>query len=139
MDRRMAFVPQELAQSYYTKTSEIGVHDIEIEYLLQESKYSDDAKAKLLSQLLIKYQRVINKPRPPVRVTIEETKDQETLKSNTVEEPILRNIILSVPVNFQKFIPLIAEKLKTRSYSWNEDGELTKVTKTQTSLIYFHI
>ncbi|GFU38500.1 uncharacterized transposon-derived protein F54H12.3 [Nephila pilipes] len=128
MARRMALVPEELAPSYYTKTAETGVHDIEsqIENLLQESKYSDDAKAKLLSQLLIKYQRVINEPRPPVRVTIEETKEQETPKSNTVEEPILRNIILSVPVNFQKFILPIVEKLKTRSYSWNEDGELTK-------------
>ncbi|GFT23234.1 uncharacterized protein NPIL_295251 [Nephila pilipes] len=135
MLRRMTLVPEKLAPSYNTKTSETGVQDIEnqIENLLQESKYSDDAKAKLLSQLLIKYQCVIYEPRRPVRGTIEETKEPETLQSNTVEGPILHNIILSVPVNFQKFIPLIVEKLKkkkTRSNSWNEDGELKKDTES---------
>ncbi|GFT24372.1 uncharacterized protein NPIL_641341 [Nephila pilipes] len=115
MLRRMTLV-NELAPCYYTKTSETGEHEIEnqIENLLQESKYSDDVKAKLLSQLLIKYQCIINEPRRPVRGTIEETKEPEKPKSNTVEEPILCNIILSVPVNFQKFIPLVVEKLKKK-------------------------
>ncbi|GBM15810.1 hypothetical protein AVEN_262959-1 [Araneus ventricosus] len=72
--------------------------------------------------------RVINEPQPPLRVTIEESKEQaqELPKNNTTEDPILRNIIISVPANFQKFIPPIVEKLNTRSYSWNEYGELTE-------------
>ncbi|GFT64291.1 uncharacterized protein TNCV_3438361 [Trichonephila clavipes] len=78
----MAVVPEELAASYYSKSFETGEHTHAIENqilnLLQESKYSDDAKAKLLSQLLTKFQRVINAPKPPLRVTIEEPEQQET-------------------------------------------------------------
>ncbi|GFQ73936.1 uncharacterized protein TNCT_271901 [Trichonephila clavata] len=113
-------------------SGERGVKDIESQRvnLLHESKYSDDAKAKLLyiSQLLLKYQRAINEPKPPLRVTIEDSKEQvqEESKKNTIEDPILRDIILSVPANFQKFIPPIVEKLNTRSYDWNKYGELTK-------------
>ncbi|GFV45150.1 uncharacterized protein TNCV_4398801 [Trichonephila clavipes] len=80
-------------------------------------KKRDDAKAKLLSQLLTKFQRVINAPKPPLRVTIEEPEQQETTviarkETSLKEDPTLREIILSVPANFQKFIPPIAEKLK---------------------------
>ncbi|GFQ65417.1 uncharacterized protein TNCT_90221 [Trichonephila clavata] len=130
MSRRMALVPESQMTSFFTKAPEMGVNDIEsqIVNLLHESKYSDDAKAKLLSQLLLKYQRAINEPKPPLRVTIEDSKEQvqEESKRNTIEDPILRDIILSVPANFQKFIPPIVEKLNTRSYDWNKYGELTK-------------
>ncbi|GFQ82213.1 uncharacterized protein TNCT_174881 [Trichonephila clavata] len=126
----MALVPESQMTSFFTKAPEMGVNDIEsqIVNLLHESKYSDDAKAKLLSQLLLKYQRAINEPKPPLRVTIEDSKEQvqEESKRNTIEDPILRDIILSVPANFQKFIPPIVEKLNTRSYDWNKYGELTK-------------
>ncbi|GBM50940.1 hypothetical protein AVEN_114595-1 [Araneus ventricosus] len=126
----MALVPEDVATSYFPNAPDTGVHDIEnqILNLLHTSNYSDDAKAKLLSQLILKYQRVINEPQPPLRVTIEESKEQaqELPKNNTTEDPILHNIIISVPANFQKFIPPIVEKLNTRSYSWNEYGELTK-------------
>ncbi|GFS63204.1 hypothetical protein NPIL_336621 [Nephila pilipes] len=51
MARRMAsFVPEELAPSYYTKTAETGVHDIESQIEKSSariSKYSDDAKETL--------------------------------------------------------------------------------------------
>ncbi|GBO06968.1 hypothetical protein AVEN_121760-1 [Araneus ventricosus] len=114
MARRMALVPEDVATSYFPNTPDTGVHDIEnqILNLLHTSNYSDDAKAKLLSQLILKYQRVINEPPPPLRVTIEESKEQaqELQKNNTTEDPILRNIIISVPANFQKFIPPIVEK-----------------------------
>ncbi|GFQ72165.1 uncharacterized transposon-derived protein F54H12.3 [Trichonephila clavata] len=126
----MALVPESQMTSFFTKAPEMGVNDIEsqIVNLLHESKYSDDAKAKLLSQLLLKYQRAINEPKPPLRVTIEDSKEQvqEESKRNTIEDPILRDILLSVPANFQKFIPPIVEKLNTRSYDWNKYGELTK-------------
>ncbi|GFQ75146.1 uncharacterized protein TNCT_27911 [Trichonephila clavata] len=126
----MALVPESQMTSFFTKAPEMGVSDIEsqIVNLLHESKYSDDAKSKLLSQLLLKYQRAINEPKPPLRVTIEDSKEQvqEESKRNTIEDPILRDIILSVPANFQKFIPPIVEKLNTRSSDWNKYGELTK-------------
>ncbi|GFR09138.1 uncharacterized transposon-derived protein F54H12.3 [Trichonephila clavata] len=70
----------------------------------------------------------MNEPKPPLRVTIEDSKEQvqEESKRNTIEDLTLRDIILSVPANFQKFIPPIVEKLNTRSYDWNKYGELTK-------------
>ncbi|GFQ82341.1 uncharacterized protein TNCT_390691 [Trichonephila clavata] len=130
MSKRMAVVPEELATSYFSKTPDAGLHDIEskIENLLHASSYSDDAKAKLLSQLILKYRHMVSEPKPPVRVTIEEEipkeKSADVAERNISEDPIVRDIILSVPANFQKFIPAIVEKLKTRSYSWNELGEL---------------
>ncbi|GFR32906.1 uncharacterized protein TNCT_515441 [Trichonephila clavata] len=130
MSKRMAVVPEELATSYFSKTPDAGLHDIEskIENLLHASSYSDDAKAKLLSQLILKYRHMVSEPKPPVRVTIEEEipkeKSAEVAERNISKDPIVRDIILSVPANFQKFIPAIVEKLKTRSYSWNELGEL---------------
>ncbi|GBM53879.1 hypothetical protein AVEN_64808-1 [Araneus ventricosus] len=36
------------------------------------------------------------------------------------------DIIASVPQSQSKFVPLIVEKLKTRSYFWNEFGEMVK-------------
>ncbi|GFQ74547.1 uncharacterized transposon-derived protein F54H12.3 [Trichonephila clavata] len=130
MARRTAVIPEEFVSSYFSKTPDTGAQDIEnqISRLLHESNYSDDTKAKLLSQLLLKYQHIINEPKPPLRVTIEESKEQgqELPRSNTLEDSILREIILSVPTNFQKFIQPIVEKLKTRSYAWNEYGELMK-------------
>ncbi|GFV15241.1 uncharacterized transposon-derived protein F54H12.3, partial [Trichonephila clavipes] len=74
MAKRMAVVPEELATTYFSKTSDAGLHDIEsqIENLLRASSYSDDAKAKLLSQLILKYRHMVSEPKPPVRVSIEE-------------------------------------------------------------------
>ncbi|GFQ98330.1 uncharacterized protein TNCT_147511 [Trichonephila clavata] len=65
MSKRMAVVPEELATSYFSKTPDAGLHDIEskIENLLHASSYSDDAKAKLLSQLILKY-RITKLARP---------------------------------------------------------------------------
>ncbi|GFR27519.1 uncharacterized protein TNCT_179791 [Trichonephila clavata] len=125
MSKRIAVVPEELVTSYFSKTPDV---ESKIENLLHASSYSDDAKAKLLSQLILKYRHMVSEPKPPVRVTIEEEipkeKSAEVAERNISEDPIVRDIILSAPVNFQKFIPAIVEKLKTRSYSWNELGEL---------------
>ncbi|GFQ69829.1 uncharacterized protein TNCT_62551 [Trichonephila clavata] len=130
MTGRMALIPEDFASPYLSRTPDTGMQDIEnqILNLLHESNYSDDAKAKLLSQLLLKYQHVMNEPKPPLRVTIADSKEQREVlsKSNALEDPMLYDIILSVPANFQKFIPPIVEKLKTRSYAWNENGELMK-------------
>ncbi|GFQ68510.1 uncharacterized protein TNCT_106871 [Trichonephila clavata] len=89
MSKRMAVVPEELATSYFSKTPDARLHDIEskIENLLHASSYSDDAKAKLLSQLILKYWHMVSEPKPPVRVTIEEEIPKE--KSAEVAE---RNI-----------------------------------------------
>ncbi|GFS40170.1 putative uncharacterized transposon-derived protein F54H12.3 [Nephila pilipes] len=131
MARRMALIPEELATTYIPKIPDNGLQDIEnqILNLLHDAKYPDDAKAKLLSQLLLKYQHVANEPKPPLRVSITEPNEiiqNEFSKSDIKEDSVFRDIILSVPSNFQKFIPPIVEKLKTRNYFWNEYGELVK-------------
>ncbi|GFW70349.1 uncharacterized protein TNCV_4914691 [Trichonephila clavipes] len=56
------------------------------------------------------------RPKPPLRVTIEEPEQQETTviarkETSLKEDPTLREIILSVPANF-KIYTSIAEKLK---------------------------
>ncbi|GFR23263.1 uncharacterized transposon-derived protein F54H12.3 [Trichonephila clavata] len=131
MARRMALIPEELATTYIPKIPDNGLQDIEnqILNLLHDAKYPDDTKAKLLSQLLLKYQHVANEPKPPLRVSITEPNEiiqNEFSKSDIKEDSVFRDIILSVPSNFQKFIPPIVEKLKTRNYFWNEYGELVK-------------
>ncbi|GFW58355.1 uncharacterized protein TNCV_2635291 [Trichonephila clavipes] len=104
------------------------LHDIgnQIQNLLQESNYSDDAKAKLLSQLLLKHQRILNEPKPPLRVSMEESNQQMQDAPKNEADLILRDIALSVPANFQKFVSPLVEKLNTRNYSWNEYGELMR-------------
>ncbi|GFT68698.1 uncharacterized protein TNCV_1719771 [Trichonephila clavipes] len=129
MARRMAVIPEELVESYFSKTSDTGLNDIEnqIQNLLQESNYSDDAKAKLLSQLLLKHQRILNEPKPPLRVSIADSNQQmQDAPKNEEADLILRDIILSVSANFQKFVSPNVEKLNTRNYSWNEYGELMR-------------
>ncbi|GFU18098.1 uncharacterized protein NPIL_566831, partial [Nephila pilipes] len=119
----MALIPEELATTYIPKIPDNGLQDIEnqILNLLQDAKYPDDAKAKLLSQLLLKYPHVANEPKPPLRVSITEPNEiiqNEYSKSDIKEDSVFRDIILSVPSNFQKLIPPIVEKLKTRNYFW---------------------
>ncbi|GFQ78211.1 hypothetical protein TNCT_608491 [Trichonephila clavata] len=49
---------------------------------------------------------MVSEPKPPVRVTIEEEipkeKSAEVAERNISEDPIVRDIILSVPANFPK-------------------------------------
>ncbi|GFU64825.1 uncharacterized protein TNCV_272101 [Trichonephila clavipes] len=142
----MAVIPEELVESYFSKTHDTRMHDIEnqIQNLLPESSYSDDAKAKLLSQLLLKHQRILNEPKPPLRVSIEELNQQmQDAPKNEEADLILSDIILSVPAKFQKFVSPIVEKLNTRNYSWNEYGELMRdkeiTLKTRMPLICFPI
>ncbi|GFT43682.1 uncharacterized transposon-derived protein F54H12.3 [Nephila pilipes] len=127
----MAIIPEELATTYIPKIPDNGLQDMENQILnhLHDAKYPDDAKAKLFSQLLLKYQHVANEPKLLLRVSIIELKEiiqNEFSKNDIKEDAVLRDIVLSVPSNFRKFIPPIVEKLKTRNYFLNEYGELVK-------------
>lgn len=133
MAKRMALVPEELVASYQLQKPEIRLED-DIVKLLDHSKMPDDLKAKLLGQLIMKYQRVIHEPIEPIPVKIEEPKELPTInRGEKVKRPevddTFRSIISSVPKYSAKYVPFILEKLNTRGISWNEDGEMTQDNK----------
>lgn len=133
MAKRMALLPEELVTSHHMQKPEIRIEN-ELTNLLDRETLPDDMKVKLLSQLMMRYKTVVHTPPEPVRVTIDDDKasneNSNTDNSNNQTEnmdtdAILKDIIASSPRPYWKFIPMIVEKLKTRSYSWNEYGELT--------------
>lgn len=139
MAKRMAFMPEELISSHHMQNSETRIED-EIDNLLERNKLPDDMKARLLSQLITRYHKIIATPPEPVRVSVVEDedkndskhnvgkyhKDSERKHSDMSNDPIIDDIQLSIPQQNRKYIYFILEKLKTRSYSWNENGEFTE-------------
>lgn len=126
----MALVPEELISSYQLQKPEIRLDD-EIVKLLDQSKISDDMKAKLLSQLITRYHRVVHEPREPIPVKIEQPKEPSLkISDKESERPevdnTFRSIVSSVPKSSAKYVPFILEKLRTRGIGWNEDGEMTQ-------------
>lgn len=146
MARRVALIPEELFSSQHYQDPELRLED-EISSLLDRKKIPDDMKAKLLSQLVMRYQKTFHTPPEPIPVTVQnnqisekEKNQKQSDKSSIVnenvdiygkykEDDMTRNIIMSTPHRFQKYVPLILEKLKTRNYYWNASGEITKDNK----------
>lgn len=124
----MAIVPPEMVAAYRLYKPEIRIED-NISHILEESKLPDDMKVKLLNQLVSRYRHTIYKPREPLPVNdresevIEQSMQKETEK---VSEKDMNHILISVPKRLRSFIPLIVEKLESRQYSWNKDGEFMK-------------
>lgn len=140
MARRVALIPEELVSSYQLQKPEIRLED-DIVNLLDQCQLTDDMKVKLLSQLITRYHKTVNEPPEPVRVSIAEQEERKKIFENQEEEEeqeergakrkvegdrTLKDILISVPKNFAKFVPMIVEKLNTRGYAWNEAGEMTK-------------
>ncbi|KFM83376.1 hypothetical protein X975_12831, partial [Stegodyphus mimosarum] len=131
MARKVALIPEELVSSYHLHKPEIRIED-DIETLLERNKLPDDMKVKLLSQLITRYQKTIHTPADPVRVSItnEEILDKKEnnkrhLKEDYDNDSRVKDIMVSSPHQYSKYIPLIVEKLKTRQYYWNQKGEFT--------------
>lgn len=132
--KRVAFVPEELISSYHFQKPEFRIEE-DIDKLLEKAKLPDDMKAKLLGQLITRYHRTIHAPPEPIRVSIADDA-QESIGNSSVDEssenqigkqykdPILRDVILSTPTRFSKYVEVILEKLKTKGYTWNELGEM---------------
>ncbi|GBO12254.1 hypothetical protein AVEN_2339-1 [Araneus ventricosus] len=133
MSKRMALMPPELFSAYYQQKPEIRLED-ELSKLLDREKLPDDMKVKLLSQLVTRYQKTMHEPPEPIRVSVVDKEPEKNLMtddiSNVTEKAtpnaMMMDIIASVPQSQSKFVPLIVEKLKTRSYFWNEFGEMVK-------------
>lgn len=134
MARRVALIPEELVSTYHLQKPEIRVED-DIVNLLDQGQLTDDMKVKLLSQLITRYHKIVSEPSEPVRVSIAEeergkildTQEKEKdAEKQIVTDRILQDILISVPKNFTKYVPLIVEKLNARGYGWNEAGEMLK-------------
>ncbi|GBM53886.1 hypothetical protein AVEN_64814-1 [Araneus ventricosus] len=70
-------------------------------------------------------------PAEPIPVSIANqslTNPPEELPAKQVEDEdhIMQDIRYTVPRTYEKYIPAIVEKLKTRLYHWNEYGEITE-------------
>lgn len=142
MARRVALIPEELISSHHYQDPELRLED-EIASLLDRKKIPDDMKAKLLSQLVMRYQKTVHAPLEPIPVTVqsEQTSENEEKQKQTDEssfenggsyekqDAIMKNILISTPLRFKKYVPMIAEKLKTRNYFWNSEGEMTMENK----------
>lgn len=132
MAKRVALIPEELISSYQLQKPESKVVQ-EIDALLEQSKLPDDMKVKLLGQLVNRYHRIVHAPVEPVKVSVTTDNEASSPKATENEEPpeihegdaIMRDIMLSTPQRYSKFVPMIAEKLKSRHFSWNDLGELT--------------
>ena len=138
MARRVALIPEELISSHQYQDPETRLED-EIGVLLDRKKIPDDMKVKLLSQLIMRYQKAFHTPPEPLPVTVqnnqvfESDKKEKQSGENSVEtvdrteekDAVMRSILLSTPIKFRKFVPMIVEKMKTRNYFWNPNEEMT--------------
>lgn len=131
MAKRVALIPEELVSAYHLQKPEIRLED-DIDSLLERANLPNDMKAKLLSQLIMRYHKTMHAPPEPVPVSVtnEKSTDSPSEKQDTrteeIDDKIYQSILLSTPKNYQKFIPMITEKLKTRQYAWNDKGEMTQ-------------
>lgn len=129
MAKKMALVPPELVSEYYQITKpEIRLED-NIANILQEKLTSDDVKAKLLSDLIPKYQRAMQVPPPPkpFEIPSELLADLSPIKTPILtsrENELSRFIGYGVPKTTRKFILPILEKLRQNGYTFNEQNEL---------------
>lgn len=127
MSKRMALVPEELLSSYQLRDPETRIED-EMAKLLDRNRIPDDAKVKLLSQLITRYHKIVNTPAEPISVKMQEEMPTPSVKKD--EDPpvdsIIQNILTTVPRQSEKYIKPIIEKLKTRGISYNDRGEMTQ-------------
>lgn len=130
MAKKMALVPPELVSEYYQITKpEIRLED-NIANILQEKLTSDDVKAKLLSDLIPKYQRAMQVPPAPKPFEIpselfaDVSSPMKTPILTSRENELSRLIGYVVPKTSRKFILPILEKLRNNGYTFNEQNEL---------------
>ncbi|GBN16891.1 hypothetical protein AVEN_154738-1 [Araneus ventricosus] len=120
----MTLIPPDLLAAYRRPKEPERDLEQNILSLLDESKLPNDQRAKLLSQLIMRYQKVTREPAELIPVSIANqslTNPPEELPAKQVEDEdhIMRDIRYAVPRTFEKYIPAIVEKLKTRLYHWN--------------------
>lgn len=144
MARRVALIPEELFSSHQYQDPELRLED-EIATLLDRKKIPDDMKAKLLSQLVMRYQKTFHTPPDPIPVSVQDSKisenetkqkqsdedfaENENSLSYVKQDVMMKDILISTPYRYKKYVPMIVEKLKTRNFFWNSEGEMTEGNK----------
>lgn len=123
----MALVPPEILSDIYKKP-EIRIEG-EISELLERNNLPDDVKVKLLNILLSRYQRLIHKPKEPIKVSIAKDETKEIPPPSPPPPPssdnsIINQIKITIPQSYQKFISPLVSLLKQSEYNWNNKGEL---------------
>ncbi|GBN31807.1 hypothetical protein AVEN_235931-1 [Araneus ventricosus] len=127
MAKKMALVPPDILAAYRRPKEPERDLEQNILSLLDESKLPNDQRAKILSQLIMRYQKIMWEPEEPIPVSIANqslTNPPEELPAKQVEDEdhIMRDIRYTVPRTYEQYIPAIVEKLKTCLYHWNEYG-----------------
>lgn len=130
MAQRMAVVPPEFLLTHQFQKPDIRVEG-DIMKLLDQSKLPDDMKAKLLGEMVTRFQHEVHKPKEPIKVTFSDEKDAEKKEAHesevtTISDQELDSILISIPKKSRPYVRLIVNKLKQYNYSWNADGELKK-------------
>ncbi|GFX40266.1 uncharacterized transposon-derived protein F54H12.3 [Trichonephila clavipes] len=130
MAQEMGLVPKGLISRYFAETQpEVRIEN-NISSLLHEKETPDDIKAKLLSDLIPKYQRVMQPPPPPKPFEIppELLTEPELPLTNKSEVPLRINILAkyigyAIPKTRKKYILPILETLKDANYTFNDKNE----------------
>lgn len=144
MAKKMALVPPELVSEYYQiNKPEIRLED-NIHNLLQQDDMPNDLRAKLLSHMVSRYQRIMQPPPPkkPFEIppellsaldstppSIEVPKDSsENLQKEPPEientDLLVKYLAYAVPKSRKRYISPIIERLKNINYVFNDHNEL---------------
>ncbi|GFV28547.1 uncharacterized protein TNCV_3984981 [Trichonephila clavipes] len=130
MAQEIGLVPKGLISRYFAETQpEVRVEN-NISSSLHEKESPDNIKAKLLSDLIPKYQRVMQPPPPPKPFEIppELLTEPELPLTNIPEVPLRINIMATyiryaIPKTRKKYILSILETLKGANYTFNDKNE----------------
>ncbi|GFY22020.1 uncharacterized protein TNCV_3296641 [Trichonephila clavipes] len=127
MAQEMCLVPKGLISRYFAETKPKVRIENNISSLLHEKETPYDIKAKLLSDLIPKYQRVMQPPSPPkpFKIPPELLTERELPLTNIPEVPLRINIMAkyigyAIPKSGKKYILPILETLKDANYTFND-------------------
>ncbi|GFU87492.1 uncharacterized protein TNCV_2446261 [Trichonephila clavipes] len=130
MAQEMGLVPKGLISRYFAETQPEVRTENNISSLLHEKEIPDNIKAKLLSDLIPKYQRVMQPPPPPKPFEIppELLTEPELPLTNKPEVSLRINILAkyigyAIPKTRKKYILPILETLKDANYTFNDKNE----------------
>ncbi|GFX90529.1 uncharacterized protein TNCV_4335321 [Trichonephila clavipes] len=107
MAQEMGLVPKGLISRYFAETQpEVRIEN-NISSLLHEKETPDDIKAKLLSDLIPKYQRVMqpSPPPKPFEIPPELLTEPELPLTNIPEVPLRINILAKYTLSQKKYAP----------------------------------
>lgn len=132
MAQKMALVPEQYLLPRRMQISEESRTEDEIESLLNTNHMADDVKVKILNNMVSKYKRLVHTPYEPVKVSIEKSSDESKEEaipiSNSAElvdeDPMVQQILLSIPQTTRKFVPALIDKMKQANLFWNKQGQL---------------